>query len=278
MGVADESAAQTMTLQSNFDPPYHSGIRVGATGIPGNGVCTMGAIVRITSSINGYLAPSHCTDVMFRDDGNDHFQPTINDDEIGEEYDDHGHVGGYDECPPTHRCRLSDAALVEFHTQSDGEDRGHIARTTGIGSITLTSAADDEFTIYDDEPACPLWVNELTCFPDPVGTELQFVGQEDGWQTGELTRMCMTTSYPVGNTNYTIICVDEVAGESEPGNSGAVVFEPTNDPYDVNMWGMLISSTDDDNDGDPDFWFFARIEAMRQELAGFNPIAIPTTH
>ena len=270
----DASAAQTVTLRSNFDPPYHSGIQHGATGLPQDAPCTMGAIVRITNSINGYLTASHCTNVMFREDNDDHFQPTINDDNIGEEYDDRGHVAGYDACQTGELCRLSDAALVRFTTASDGEDRGHIARTTGIGSYTLTSAEDDEFTIYDDEPACPFWVDELHCFPDPVGTELHYVGRTSGWRTGTLERLCMTTRYQVtGSQWYRVICVDEVRGYSEGGNSGAVVFERTNDPYDVNMWGMLTGSTTDH-----EFWFTSRIEGIRQELEGFNPIAIPTVN
>jgi hypothetical protein len=257
---------QTMTLRSNFDPPYHSGIQHGATGIPNDSTCTMGAIVRITSSINGYLTASHCTDVMFRDDGNDHFQPTIDDDNIGEEYDDRGHVPGYDGCDTGEQCRLSDAALVRFTTASDGSDRGHIARTTGIGSITLTSADDDEFTIYDDEPACPLWVNELNCFPNPVGTELHYVGRTSGWEQGELTRMCMVTAYRIGNTTYRIFCVDEVEGATAGGNSGAVALERTSDPYDVNMWGMLTSGRTTN-----DFWYISRIESIRQETRRVQP-------
>ncbi|WP_423928896.1 hypothetical protein [Candidatus Palauibacter sp.] len=141
------------------------------------------------------------------------------------------------------------------------------------GSITLTSTADDEFTIYDDEPACPFWVQEMNCFPNPVGTVLHYVGQQDGWRSGLLTRTCMTTTYEVGNLDVRIICVDEVEGTSSPGNSGAVAFERTSDPYDVNMWGMLFTSS-----LDGDFWFISRIEAMRQELESFNPIAIPVPH
>lgn len=85
--------------------------------------------------------------------------------------------------------------------------------------------------------------------------------------------MCMTTSYEIGNTVYKIFCVDEVEGVTAGGNSGSVAFEKTNDPYDVNMWGMLTSGRTTN-----DFWYISRIESMRQELASFNPIAIPTTN
>ncbi|WP_423928892.1 hypothetical protein [Candidatus Palauibacter sp.] len=129
--------AQTMTLRSNFDPPYHSGILQQGTGVPA--ACTMGAIVRLTSSKNGFLTTSHCTDVMFRDDGNDHYQPTpTGGDNIGEEYDDHGRIQ-HDSCEVGESCRLSDAALVEFDDADDGDDRGHIARTTGIGGVVPLS-------------------------------------------------------------------------------------------------------------------------------------------
>lgn len=264
-GVGAKTDGTNVTLGQTVDPPYFAGFK--AEGASTNGPCTMGPIVRLTSTRNGYLTASHCTQRIYSDDGRDHFQATTNDNNIGQEYDDapstrHPH------CDVTALCRRSDAALIEFDDATDAA-RGHIARIASLGSTALTAAADDEWLVADADPACPFGLVETACFPAVVGTELQYVGYVSGWQKGTLDHTCALSGYVIGVTAYQIRCSDIVTGTSAPGNSGAPVFELTSHPREVNLWGILHGQTEDGTQ-----WTVSRIEGIRLDLdRSFNVLA-----
>ncbi|MCG8467632.1 MAG: S1 family peptidase [Gemmatimonadetes bacterium] len=259
-----ESAA-TVTLTGTAPTPYFAGFKIHATGLPaGRGPCSMGPVVRINSSTNGFITASHCTDQIFSNDGNTHFQPTLSGNLLGTEHKDQTGIS-HPSCPPTSLCRKSDAAIVKFSSASMGA-RGHIARVTGIGSKTLTSTPDDEWLVTDDTPPCALFVQN--CWPPIVGKTMNYVGQQSGWRQGTLIRSCVITQYSIGGQNISVICIDEIQGPTGGGDSGAIVFELTNDPREVDLWRINTSKSGGS-------WFMSRIEAVKQEVPGFNAKADP---
>lgn len=258
--------AMTVMLTSTAPTPYYAGFKIEGTGVPGGGACTMGPQVTISGSLNGFITASHCTDQVYASDGNTQFQPVLTGNLIGNEYKDKTTIS-HPSCPPVGLCRKSDAAVIKYNTAA-WSGVGLIARVTGIGSKTLTTTPDDEWRVVDDTPSCAFFAT--TCFPPIVGKTMNYVGHVSGWKQGTLTRSCVVSEYLVGGTPVAVICVDEVQGAAAGGDSGAAVFELTGHPRDVDLWGILTSSTTAGT-----HWFISRIEGIKQEVGSFNAKAPP---
>jgi len=216
-----------VTLRSTAAPPYYAGFMITGTGVPGP--CSMGPQISI-GSVTGFLTASHCTDQVFAIDGNTHFQPSSSGNLVGSEFKDAGGIS-HPWCAPATICRRSDAAIVKYNNAS-WAGVGLIARVTAIGSTTLTTTADDEWRVADDTPPC-LYLT-LNCFPPIVNvTTLNFVGQTSGWRDGIIRQSCVTVEFEISGSFFSVICADKVEGVTNGGDSGAAVFELTNDPLEV---------------------------------------------
>lgn len=195
----------------------------------GNFLCTLG-FVTTRSGVKGMVTNSHCTNVQGGVEGTVYHQPAVsgNTNRIGLEVADPLYFTG-GPCPAGRRCRFSDSSFARVpHTSgpSVNASRGFIARTTGLGSITIASGTP-RFRI----------VSEATF---PLGGELlNKMGRTTGWTQGVVAATCVDTN--VSGTNITQLCQDFVNAGSGPGDSGSPVFQITNSPAagDVRLYGVM---------------------------------------
>lgn len=219
-------------------------------------LCTLGFnAIRDANGAEGFVTASHCTAV--RAGGADgfyiHQQGTSLNDRLGAETIDPPYFDDSfaPSCPDGRVCRFSDAAFIKY--ENDAE------RVQGrLASVPLNSIAINHgLSLRITKPG-------VTVF-DPVGTPLQKIGRVTGRTAGTLDKTCIDVN--VANSNLTLLCQYGVAGaDVAPGDSGAPVFEVTNDPAvgDVSLHGLLWGANSPDS-----YWFssFGNIQSV-PELGG----------
>lgn len=210
--------------------------------------CTVGFNVEHWEWGKTFVIPSHCTDVMLSVDGKPFHQPEGGG-LIGTEVFDHpGFTGG--ECSSGKVCRYSDAVVVDFASGIDYE-LGKVARTTGIGSITID----------DSNPRFGINHEELSIFS---GYNALFVGHVSGWQAGEVTTTCASVqdvAHVKFPSNLKLLCQYKMSVAAQEGDSGSPVLthaEPAFGEYD--LAGMIWARS-----GSSSSWF-SPIEGIRKEL------------
>ncbi|GEM_PF-1578457 len=191
-----------------------------------NYLCTLG-FNAFRSGTRGYLVNSHCTTSQWQPDGTAHYQPyaTSSSYAIGVEQVDPPYFTS-PPCPSGYQCRYSDAAFGRYLSGASSS-LGKIARTSGIGSITLVG----EWTIIG-EVGYPL-----------AGEALNKVGRTTGWSQGVVTYTCVTIF--VSGTNYALICQDLVRANVGAGDSGSPVFKIVDSSAGtVQLYGILWGGGD----------------------------------
>lgn len=217
------------TLRDKYRP-VQGGFQIQAYG---RGACSLGFNARDSASRRLFVTASHCSNVMGEVESN-FYQPSYAIDTfIGYEYRDPPFWTGLP-CPSGRRCRWSDSLLARFGT-AVADDLGRIARTTGLGSITV------------DHSKPTFRITSETARP-AAGQVLNKVGKGTGWSQGAVDRVCVDANF--GGTDITFLCQDHVAAHVGGGDSGAPVFKLMW-RGDVSLYGVLWAM---DRLG---FWFSA---------------------
>ena len=176
-------------------------------------------------SARGVVTASHCTNTQGGVESTIFYQPTkLSSNRIGVETIDPAYWTG-SPCPSGNRCRYSDSAFAALDgTVSYG--RGYIARTTGLGSVTI-DANNPRFRISADL----YWPN--------AGVTVEKMGKTTGWTRGTIDRTCAN----IGSGGITFICQYRATASVQGGDSGSPVFRITNSPSsgDVDLVGIAHS-------------------------------------
>jgi hypothetical protein len=178
-------------------------------------LCSLG-FTALVDGVAGFVTASHCSDSQGSVDGTTYYQPLdqVPNDFIGTEIADPPYVrGGGKDCPRSRRCRQSDANF----SRSEGPRLlmvgtiGKIARTTGLGSLTI-DPANPPFTINGEGVA------EDKAIVDKVG-------RTTGWTRGAVSGTCVDTA--VQGSTIVLLCQTFVKGSGQivaGGDSGSPVF------------------------------------------------------
>lgn len=187
-------------------------------------LCSLGFNATAASG-SGFVTASHCSDRQGAVDGTTYYQPLdqAENDWIGTEIADPAYVRGAG-CPKGKKCRRSDA---NFSLSSGARELplGAIARTTGLGSLTI-DPAKPRFNITAEGVAVE-------------GTAVDKVGRTTGWTRGTVTNTCVNTG--VQGTTILLLCQTFVTGDGvivQGGDSGSPVFAITSG-NDVKLLGGL---------------------------------------
>jgi len=219
-----EPVHEMQTLRDAFDP-VPGGVEIHWS----NFLCTLGFNMTRGTDACYFVTNDHCTDVQGQVTGTTYRQPAFGV-HIGTEVLDPPFFTGAP-CPPGRICRYSDAAAAVY----DGVptcDFGKIARTTGLGSITI-------------DPANPRW-NIVAKLPGAqVGHTVAKVGRTTGWTEGPVFATCVDTN--VAGQNITRLCQSHVSAGVGGGDSGSPVFLrriPTSQAALVGiLWGGNLAGT-----------------------------------
>ncbi len=175
------------------------------------------------------MTASHCTNIQGGVESTVFYQPTITEsNRVGVEAVD----PLYQQFPafPSGRWyRYSDSAFARY----DGGvsfSQGYIARTTGLGSITIDSTYPT-FCIAAK-------TNSIILGESPINK----IGQTTGWTQGPITAVCQNVN--VSLTNITLLCQHRVRANVAGGDSGSPVFKITNSPNSGDV--MLLASFGED--------------------------------
>jgi hypothetical protein len=175
-------------------------------------LCSLGFNAINANGVSGFVTASHCSDRQGTVDGTTYYQPLdqVAADLIGTEVADPAYVRNSAGCPKGRKCRRSDANF----SRGDGPrlfTLGAIARTTGIGSLTI-DPAHPTFTITGDGIAT-------------LGSTVNKIGRTTGWTQGSVTGTCVNTG--VSGTSIVLLCQTFVESNSVivgGGDSGSPVF------------------------------------------------------
>lgn len=129
-------------------------------------------------------------------------------------------------CPPSRRCRYSDAAFVNYDFDVRNS-RGRIARVP-LGSTGAISPTAPPFRISAEGP------------PPMMGDRINKIGIVTGHTQGIVDQTCMRMR--VADTLVDLLCQYGVReSEVDEGDSGAPAFQITNDPEpgDVALHGIV---------------------------------------
>jgi len=177
----------------------------------------------------GFVTASHCSDSQGSVDGTTYYQPLdqVAKDFIGTEIADPPYVrGGGKDCPRSRRCRSSDANFSSAVDSPRGVTVGKIARTTGLGSLTI-DPTNPTFTITGEGEAAK-------------GVAVNKVGRTTGWTRGAVSGTCVDTG--VQGSTIVLLCQTFVTGSGvivQGGDSGSPVFGDPNDSGNVTLLGGL---------------------------------------
>jgi hypothetical protein len=173
-------------------------------------LCSLGFPAVDGDGTAGFVTASHCSTKQGTVDSTEYYQPLdqVANDFIGTEIADPAYVKGGD-CPRGRRCRQSDANFSE-----SGGPRsvsvGKIARTTGLGSLTIV-------------PANPFIISGEGVAADKATVEK--VGRTTGWTRGAVSGTCVDTG--VQGSTIVLLCQTFVTGSGvivQGGDSGSPVF------------------------------------------------------
>ncbi|MBI1731071.1 hypothetical protein HYR53_10730 [Candidatus Acetothermia bacterium] len=205
------------TLRSQIRPLI-GGIQINFPGY----LCTYG-FTAIRANVVGFLTNSHCTAKMGGVQSTSYWQPLQAEDTyIGQETVDPQATSS--RCPSylTGRiCRYSDSAFIRITGVTPAQ--GVIGRTTGSGSITLSTS---KFRVVAESAAL-------------VGDLVTKIGRTTGMSQGRVSYTCVDVG--VYGTNLVDLCQDVVNATVGAGDSGSPVFKITNSPLsgDVKLYGIL---------------------------------------
>jgi hypothetical protein len=213
---------QLTDLRDRFRPAP-GGVQIERLGGPDGG-CTVGANV-VTDVGAGFLTASHCTYWFWQLDGIAFYQNNngSQSDFVGWEGSDPDPFTGYAFCRGFAFCRYSDAAFIGY--EGDFGEQGYLARTTGLGSITI-DFWHPRFTV-SEEGGWPL-----------AGTEITKMGRTTGWTSGEVTETCVDIAiaeYPGG----LYLCQFETDAFADRGDSGGPFFTWPLYDDDVALQGLV---------------------------------------
>lgn len=189
-------------------------------------LCSLGFPAVNQNGVIGFVTASHCSDRQGTVDGTTYYQPLnqVPDDVIGTEIADPPYRRGGN-CPRGRRCRMSDANF----SSNDGPRTvtlGRIARTTGLGSLTI-DAANPTFTITSEGVA-------------NVGATANKIGRTTGWTLGTVSNTCVNTG--VSGSTIVLLCQTFVTGGGvivQGGDSGSPVFATSGGGGNVTLLGGL---------------------------------------
>lgn len=235
------------TLQDMIRP-LQGGIQIRFS----NYLCTMG-FNGVRSEINGYVVPSHCTDIQGGVESTKYYQPLdpTNFYFIGTEIADPLYFSGVG-CYTGYVCRYSDSAFAARNPEVTA-DLGFIKRPDSLNTGSLTIAGS--FRI----------VNENSSI---AGETLNKVGRTTGWTQGQVTNTCLDTG--VSGTNIVQLCQNFVHASVGGGDSGSPVFKIING-NDVELNGILWGSS-----GGTSF-VYSPIANIEYELGSINTMKPDTT-
>lgn len=241
---------EVVTLRDAFNP-VPGGVEIHWS----NFLCTLGFNVKRGADTDVaqacfFVTNDHCTDVQGSVTGTTYRQPAFGV-QIGVEVLDPPFFSG-GVCPAGRICRYSDAALARYNNPADCE-LGKIARTTGLGSITV-------------DPANPRWTIVAKLPAAKVGQIVSKTGRTTGWSVGRVTDTCVDTN--VSGGNITRLC-QSIAQFIDPahipivggGDSGSPVFLTRELASQAGLVGILWGS-----DGAGTLFVFSPVENIEKEL------------
>ncbi len=212
-------------------------------------VCTMG-FNAFWGADRVFITNSHCTDGRGGVQGGEYYQPTCDSEECTEmrgPWVPPGNVVGVElkdpawwvGCDGENFCRYSDSAIIDYY-RGVGSDLGEIARTTGWGSITISTTT-------------PRWIitGEQAMMVDQVAHR---VGQRNGYRYGDVEDTC--DDIDIGD--YTTLCSVRYDVGGSTGDSGAPVFRVISS-NNVSLVGINFASSATKS-------WFSPISQIRQEL------------
>ncbi|MDA8020781.1 MAG: S1 family peptidase [Thermoanaerobaculia bacterium] len=217
--VETDPVRPAATLRDSFRP-LPGGVRI-QSDPPGLGgsICTMGFNAK-RSGVQGFVINSHCTSSYLAPDSTVIYQrsSSLSSDRVGQAIvDPAGYV-----CYPGWQCRFSDAAFVDYDSNST-DDFGRIARPTCVNCSSV-SVGSSTFRITGT-------LNRVY-----VGWQLNKVGQTTGWTRGSVSQTCVHFSIQPGQA---VLCQDMVDAGVNGGDSGAPVFSRTAGSSSVLLAGIL---------------------------------------
>jgi hypothetical protein len=221
-GVATVDRVEPVRYQQTLSDPATT-MRAGLQISRSDGyACTHGLGARMENASGqlryGFITNSHCTQVQGGAGEATRFYQPARGNEIGVEsadapywsgYNPYG-LGGESECPPNHKCRHSDAALV-LYSPGVSFEFGRILRTP-FGSDAITGTP---WIVRADYPYLS------------SGLVVRKTGWATGTTGGEITSTCVTvpTQGVTGNGNpITLICQYAYLTAHAGGDSGSPVY------------------------------------------------------
>ena len=180
----------------------------------------------------GFVTASHCSDNQGAVDGTSYYQPLnqVPADLIGTEIADPAYVRNANGCPKGRKCRRSDANFSRG-TGSRLPAIGEIARTTGLGSLTIDP----------DTPTFSIGGEGAV-----TSGNVDKVGRTTGWTRGTVSSTCVNTG--VSGTSIVLLCQTFVSGSGVivgGGDGGSPVFRAGNNTVTLLgvLWGGNQSGT-----------------------------------
>jgi hypothetical protein len=267
--TSGHTGRRTQLLSDRFRP-IPGGVKVGVITTPQGGgeECTITANLRIDGD-DYFMTCSHCS-YRFGDggDGSAAYQNNLraSGDLVGyEAYDPDLFAPGYYDCPSKsplpgdtttiRGCRFSDAAVFVY-AYSNVAQFGTIARTTGVGSKTISSSSP-RFFIASESLEYPL-----------VGTSVNMMGYQSGWQTGSVTygqevwpgvdNTCVDAFFPEDPIGSLCQAVGDY--ENGPGDSGAPIFTWGGSGGDIELVGINVGELDERSVFSP--WVYVSLELV----------------
>lgn len=204
-----------LTLSNAFSP-VPGGVEIHWS----NFLCTLGFNV-IRGDSCYFVTNDHCTDVQGVSTGTIYMQPVFGV-QIGQEVlDPPFFTGG--PCPAGRICRYSDAAAARYFDPTNCEF-GKIARTTGIGSVTV-------------DPSNPRWNIVAKILAPALGVTVAKTGRTTGWSENAVAATCVDTN--VSGSNITRLCQSFVNATVGGGDSGSPVFLRRIPTSEAGLGGIL---------------------------------------
>jgi hypothetical protein len=256
MGVSDSDYAfevtapivNAATLRDVWRPTL-AGIQIHFTRY----VCTLGFNVDHAGG-RSFITNSHCTATQGGTEGTLYYQSSssLAPTPIATEVDDPAYLKG-GSCPKGKKCRWSDASRALYESAA-ASNRGEIAKTVGVNSNSLTTAATP-FTITAQDASTSNF---------GTGTVMNKVGRTTGWTQGPVQRTCTNTSVS-GSTVY-LYCQTFVTAGVAGGDSGSPVFRITSGD-NVTLVGILWGGASDNS-----YFVMSPLKQIVQEIGAVNAV------
>lgn len=175
----------------------------------GGGLCTLG-FNAYRNGVGGFVTASHCTAVQNAVDGSVFNQPLQPADRIGVESADPSTWTSQQDanCPGWAQCRYGDAAFARYDVGVSWT-KGFIAKPQQ--GIQWNGAT---------------WFYLTGQFLPGPGATVQKVGRTTGLTQGGVNQTCEDVQPLGGASPFVLLCQDSATYSSEPGDSGAPVFQP----------------------------------------------------